>query len=104
MSSTIDRITHFTLPRPKLAEHMFTSESLLNSPSIAEREFLEISQKTPMERLREKILQDMKTSEEQIAQMEPEERQAVEDEIQRRLKEALGGDAMPLGAQVDKSA
>lgn len=105
MAISIERSVHTSLPRPKLAEHSFTDRSLLNSPSKAEREFLEVSQKSPMERLREKILADMKTSEEQIAQMDPEERQAVEDEIQRRMKEALNGNSTTqLGAQVDKSA
>jgi TPP-dependent pyruvate/acetoin dehydrogenase alpha subunit len=98
----ITSATVHSLPRPKLAEHSF-QKPLLNSPSTAEQEFLEISQKSPIERLRDKILEDMKTSEEAIAQMEPEERQAVEDEIKRRMMEALQGSS-EAGAVVDKTA
>jgi TPP-dependent pyruvate/acetoin dehydrogenase alpha subunit len=72
-------------------------------PRSAEEEFLEISQKSPLERLRDKILEDMKTSEGDLAQMQPEERQAVEDEIKRRMLEALQGSS-EAGAMVDKTA
>lgn len=95
---------HGILPRPKLAERVLFDKPLLNSPSKAEQSFLDISQKSPLERLRDKILEDMKTSDEQIAQMEPEEREAIEEEIARRMKEALTGEAGRPGMQVDKSA
>lgn len=69
----------------------------------AEDQFLEIAKKSPLERLRDKILEDMKTSEEAIAQMEPEARTAMEDEIKRRMLEALQGSG-ESGAVVDKTA
>ena len=72
-------------------------------PKGAEEEFLEIAKKSPLERLRDKILEDMKTSEGDLAQMQHEERQAVEDEIKRRMLEALQGSA-DTGAVVDKTA
>ena len=59
------------------------------APRTAEEEFLEIAQKSPLERLRDKILEDMKMSEGDLAQMDPEARTAVEDEIKRRMMEAL---------------
>ena len=92
-----------TLPKPKLAEHSFDGKNLLNSPSTAEQEFLEISQKSPIERLRDKIFEDMKLSEGDLAQMEPDARTAVEDEIKRRMMEALQG-SNEAGAMVDKTA
>ena len=98
----ISAATVHSLPRPKLAEHSF-QKLLLNSPSTAEQEFLEISQKSPIERLRDKSLDDMKTSEEALAQMEPEERQAVEDEIKRRMQEALQA-STGTGVAIDKTA
>ena len=98
----ISAATFHNLPRPKLAEHSF-QKPLLNSPSSIEQEFLEIAQKSPIERLRDKILDDLKTSEEEIAQMEPDERQAVEDEIKRRMQEALQA-SKGTGAAVDKTA
>ena len=91
------------LPKPKLAEHIFEGKNLLNSPSTVEQEFLEISQKSPLERLRDKILEDMKLSESDLAQMEPDARTAVEDEIKRRMMEALQG-SNEAGAMVDKTA
>jgi TPP-dependent pyruvate/acetoin dehydrogenase alpha subunit len=72
-------------------------------PKTAEEEFLEIARKSPLERLRDKILADMKTSEEALAQMGPEARTAVEDEIKRRMMEALQA-SKETGAVVDKSA
>ena len=72
-------------------------------PKSAEEEFLEIARKSPLERLRDKILEDMKMSESDLAQMEPEARQAVEDEIKRRMMEALQA-STEAGAMVDKTA
>ncbi len=72
-------------------------------PKTAEEEFLEVAKKSPLERLRDKILEDMKLSADDVAQMEPEARQAVEDEIKRRMLEALQGGS-EAGAVVDKTA
>lgn len=72
-------------------------------PKTAEDEFLEIAKKSPLERLRDKILEDMKLSAEDVAKMEPEARQAIEDEIKRRMLEALQGSS-EAGAVVDKTA
>ena len=72
-------------------------------PKSAEEEFLEIARKSPLERLRDRILEDMKTSEAAIAQMEPEARAAMEDEIKRRMMEALQA-STDTGAVVDKTA
>ena len=72
-------------------------------PKTTEEEFLEIAKKSPLERLRDKILEDMKMSEDDVAKMEPEARSAVEEEIKRRMLEALQGTS-EAGAVVDKSA
>ena len=72
-------------------------------PKSAEDEFLEIARKSPLERLRDKILEDLKTSEADLAQMEPDARQAVEDEIKRRMMEALQA-STEASAVVDKTA
>ena len=73
------------------------------TPRTAEEEFLEIAQKSPLERLRDKILEDMKMSEGDLAQMDPEARTAVEDEIKRRMMEALQA-STDTGKVVDKTA
>ena len=72
-------------------------------PGSAEEEFLEIARKSPLERLRDKILEDMKMSEEDVARMTPEDRQVVEDEIKRRMMEALQA-STDTGKVVDKTA
>ena len=72
-------------------------------PKSVEEQFLEIARKSPLERLRDKILEDMKMSEDDVARMEPEARSAVEDEIKRRMLEALQ-DSSEAGAVVDKTA
>lgn len=61
------------------------SESLLS-------EFKELSRMSPAERLRKEILEAMDLTEEGLAQMPPEQRAAVEEEIRRALKERLGID------------
>lgn len=72
-------------------------------PKTAEEDFLEIARKSPLERLRDKILEDMKMSEGDIAKMDPEARAAVEDEIKRRMMEALEA-STDTGKVVDKTA
>ena len=72
-------------------------------PTTAEEEFLEIARKSPLERLRDKILEDMKKSQEDVARMTPEDRQVVEDEIKRRMMEALQA-STETGAVIDKTA
>ena len=73
------------------------------TPRTAEEEFLEIAQKSPLERLRDKILEDMKMSEADVAGMTPDDRQVVEDELKRRMMEALQA-STETGAVVDKTA
>lgn len=68
-----------------------------------EEEFLEIARKSPAERLRDRILEDIKTSEADLAAMSAEERQVVEDEIRRRMMEALQA-STETGRVVDKTA
>jgi hypothetical protein len=70
-----------------------------------EEEFLEIARMSPAERLRMQILESMGMSEDSVASMDPEARDAIEDEISRRMMQALTGkdDAEP-GSLVDMMA
>ncbi len=97
--SVISSMRSFPLGDP-LSSKVGTTAPLKKS---AEEEFLEIARKSPLERLRDKILEDMKVSESDLAAMKPEERQAIEDEIKRRMMEALQGSS-EAGAMVDKTA
>ena len=69
----------------------------------AEEDFLEIAKKSPLERMRDKIMEDMKVSDESLAHMSAEQRTAVEDEIKRRIMESLQ-ESTEAGQVVDKEA
>lgn len=68
-----------------------------------EQQFLEIARKSPLERMRDKIMEDMKLSDDSLAQMDTETRTAVEDEVKRRMMETLGA-STDTGQLIDKSA
>lgn len=74
------------------------------SSSDVEQAFLEEARKTPAERLRDQILKELGLTQEGLDQLSPEARQAVGEEIAKRVKEALTRDDVTAGAVVDKSA
>lgn len=55
-------------------------------------EFKKWASMTPAEKIRASFLQRHHLTEEQLAQMPPEERQKIEDEISREIKQQLGID------------
>ncbi|WP_395645824.1 hypothetical protein [Terricaulis sp.] len=80
---------------------------MLDEPKAAEAKaptpeelFLKEAQKTPMERMREQVLDALGLTEAQLAQMPPEERRAAEDRIRQMIEEKIrqamnGGKAAP---------
>lgn len=56
----------------------------------AQEALVEWSQKSYVEKLREIIIEEMGLTEEEIAAMPPDKREAIEHEIARRIKERLG--------------
>ncbi|GAB5428689.1 MAG: hypothetical protein Devi2KO_21480 [Devosia indica] len=83
-----------------------TSGTITNPLKVDAKEaFLEQARMSPAERLRAQIMEEMELSEEGLAAMEPEARASVEDEIKRRMLEALTGssDTEP-GSLLDMSA
>ncbi|GAM98389.1 hypothetical protein U91I_02022 [alpha proteobacterium U9-1i] len=70
----------------------------ISAPSATDI-FLEEARKTPMERMREQILEQLGLSEADLAQMSPEERRATEDTIrqliQEKFRQAMGGEDQP---------
>lgn len=55
----------------------------------ATEKFLAESRKTPMERMREQILEELGLSEEALAQMSPEDRRIAEDKIRQMIEEKI---------------
>lgn len=55
----------------------------------ATQKFLQEAQKTPMERMREQILEQLGLSEEALAQMSPEDRRVAEDKIRQMIEEKI---------------
>lgn len=74
-------------------------EPKLEEMSATEK-FLQEAQKTPMERMREQILEQLGLSEDALAQMSPEDRRVAEDKIRELIEEKIrqamnGGDNAP---------
>lgn len=71
----------------------------------AEEKFLAEAQKTPMERMREQVLDDLGLSEGALAQMSPEERRAAEDRIremiEEKIRQAMGATDAPAETNAD---
>jgi len=88
-----------------------TSGDLSKAPvdgSRVEDRFLAEAHKSPMQRMREQILSSLGLTEDQLAQMSPEERQAVEQKIRDLIEEKLrqahkGQDAPQSNADVLQS-
>lgn len=55
----------------------------------AEDNFLQEAHKSPMQRMREQILKTIGLTEEQLAQMSPEDKRATEDKIARMIREKV---------------
>lgn len=75
--------------------------------SSAAEQFLDYMQKTPEERLRDKILKALGITEEDIASMTPDERVALEEKIRDIIKETMvkaEGDAAPERDQANATA
>jgi|CXWL01.1.fsa_nt_gi hypothetical protein len=76
----------------------------ISAPSATDL-FLEEARKSPIERMREQILEELGLSEDGIAQMSPEERRATEDKIRQMIEEkfrqAMGGDEKPAQSNAE---
>lgn len=71
-------------------------------PPTAEELFLEEARKHPMERLREQILEQLGITEEELAQLPPEEKRGMEDQIRKlieeKIRQANGAEDAPPGS------
>ena len=70
----------------------------IEAPSAADLFLAEI-QKDPIERMREQIMEELGVSEEDLANMSPDERRAIEDQIsaliEEKLRQGFGADRAP---------
>lgn len=104
------------LPRAQAVQLSFDQIVALQSadepeappPRTVEDTFLEEARKTPMERLREQILEALGYTEDSLAQLPPDERAAVEDKIrkliQEKFREAMGVDKNATANATDSAA
>ncbi len=86
-------------------ENVLALQSLIEpEPELTEMSpteiFLQEAQKSPMERMREQVLEQLGLSEESLAQMSPEDRRVAEDKIRQMIEEKIrqamnGGDEAP---------
>lgn len=57
------------------------------TPTTAEEKFLDYAQKSPAERMRDDILKSLGLTEDDLANMSPDERAAVEEKIKKLIEE-----------------
>jgi len=75
-----------------------TQAPAIEAPSATDLFLAEI-QKDPIERMREQIMEELGVSEEDLANMSPDERRAIEDQIsaliEEKLRQGFGADRAP---------
>jgi hypothetical protein len=79
------------------------SKGLGSSDDIVQQ-FLNLANMNPWDRMRANILKSMGISEQDLAKMSPQERQAVEDKIRQMIEQQLKKNADKKGQVVDMSA
>ena len=71
----------------------------------AKDEFMDYAKLTPAQKMRAAMLSKLGVTEEQLKAMSPEERQKIEDQIKKQIKEQVQNDPnMKKGSLVDVSA
>jgi pyrroline-5-carboxylate reductase len=85
-------------------ENIIALQSLIDEPAqlaemSATEKFLEEARKSPIERMREQVLESLGLTEEALAQMPPQERRAAEDKIreliEEKIRQAMNADDQP---------
>jgi len=83
------------------SEQPKTQEASITTSSV-EDQFLEEARKSPMQRMREQIMKELGVTDDDLAQMAPDERRAMEDRIRELVEEKLR-EAMNAGKVAPKS-
>jgi hypothetical protein len=101
-ASALSRLTAVMAPKPADP----SSDPLSASPAkSAKDEFMDYAKLTPAQKMRAAMLAKMGVTEEQLKAMSPEERQKIEDQIKKQIKEQVQNDPnMKKGSLLDVSA
>ncbi|MGF6425459.1 hypothetical protein [Bradyrhizobium elkanii] len=100
LGSVTASMTTGTLKKPLTADATGGS-----SPGdTVEQKFLKYAQMSPMDRMRANILKSMGMSEEDLKNMTPDQRAAVEQKIKELIEQAFQKNAGKAGQAVDISA
>ncbi|MGX1352541.1 hypothetical protein AB7M49_006150 [Bradyrhizobium elkanii] len=100
LGSVTASMTIGTLKKPLSADA--TGGSSLGD--TVEQKFLKYAQMSPMDRMRANILKSMGMSEEDLKNMTPDQRAAVEQKIKELIEQAFQKNAGKAGQAVDISA
>lgn len=87
--SIIDSMQSFALPKQLLGKTSSTAAATKQVEQTAEEKFLDYAKKSPAEKIRDALLKSIGVTEEQFAQMSPEQRKEVEQKISDKIKEAM---------------
>jgi hypothetical protein len=102
-ASTLSKINAATAAKPADST---TSDPLTAGPAkSAKDEFMDYAQMTPAQKMRAAMLGKLGVTEEELKAMSPEERQKIEDEIKKQIKEQVQNDPnMKKGSLLDVKA
>jgi len=87
--SIIDSMQSFALPKQLLAKTSPTAAATKQFEQTAEEKFLDYAKKSPAEKIRDALLKSIGVTEEEFAQMSPEQRKEVEQKIADKIKAAM---------------
>ncbi|MCA6124074.1 hypothetical protein J6500_19565 [Bradyrhizobium sp. WSM 1704] len=95
-----------SLKKPQDADATASAQSASGGlgGSSVEQEFLKYAQMSPMDRMRANILKSMGLSEDDLKNMSPEQRKAVEQKIKDLIEQQFEKNAGKAGQAVDISA
>jgi hypothetical protein len=102
-ASTLSKINAATAAKPASST---SSDPLAAGPAkSAKDEFMDYAKLTPAQKMRAAMLAKMGVTEEQMKAMSPEERQKIEDELKKQIKEQVQNDPnMKKGSLLDVKA
>ncbi|MGY4480682.1 hypothetical protein [Bradyrhizobium sp. USDA 3364] len=99
-------MTTGTLKKPLTADASGSTQASggISPDETVEQKFLKYAQMSPMDRMRANILKSMGLSEEDLKNMTPDQRTAVEQKIKELIEQSFEKSAGKAGQAVDISA